>query len=147
MLQKYKNDFLLMLESGFVAINQTDADSAKKLFQAAHLLKPESAFPHVGFAFLFLHLLELSKAIAACEDALRKEPNNEMAKTLMGICKTMTLKQSQEGEKILVEMTHSHNPDIKRAADTGMDFVEKFVKKAPSPVELSKPKKNKEKRK
>ncbi len=36
-LQKYKDDFVLLLESGFIAASQTDEDAAMKLFRAAQI--------------------------------------------------------------------------------------------------------------
>lgn len=148
MFQKYQKDFALLLESGFIAINQTDADSAKKIFAACNVLKPNNAFGDIGFAFLYLHLLDLSKALTYCQNALKKDSKNEMANTIMGICKAMTLKQSPEGEKILIEMAKSDNTFVKKSADIALQFIDKFIKKAPSPVELAQPvKKGKEKRK
>ena len=41
-LQKYKNDFVLLLESGFIAASQTDEDAALELFRAAQILQPEN---------------------------------------------------------------------------------------------------------
>ena len=141
MLEKYKKDFILFAEAGFIAVNQADEDAAVKLFKAAELLDKENTLPLVGLGYLYLHKLELVKAIDAFEKALKKEPSNEMAKTLLGICKSMTVNQVSEGEKLLHETEKSKDKDVKKLSDMAIDFVKKFIKKEPSPSEIRKPKK------
>lgn len=132
--KNYKDDFLLMLESGFIAVNQADEDSALKLFRAAELLNPENTLPQVGFGYLHLHKLELTQAMTRFEDVLEKEPKNEMAKALLGICMSLNPKQLNKGEKVLQETMKSPDPMIKKLAGTAMDFVDKFVKTTPGPA-------------
>ncbi len=133
-LKNYKEDFFLMLESGFIAVNLTDEDSALKLFRAAELLNPENTLPQVGFGYLHLHKLELAQAIRRFEDILKKEPKNEMAKALLGICLSLSPQQLNKGEKVLDETLKSKDPMIKKLADTALDFVDKFVKTSPGPA-------------
>lgn len=137
--KKYKEDFILMLESGFIAVNQADEDSALKLFRAAELLNPENTMPKVGFGYLHLHKLELNQAVRYFEEVLEKEPKNEMAKALLGICMGLSPNLVTKGEKILEETTKSKDPMIKNLANTAIDFVEKFVKVAPGPAGKKKP--------
>lgn len=132
--KKYKEDFILMLEAGFIAVNQADEDAAVKLFRAAELLDPENVLPRVGRGYLHLHKLELKQACKAFEDVLHKEPKNEMAKAFLGLCTGMMPNQADKGEKILEQTTKSKDPGIKQLAHTAIDFIEKFVKKAPGPV-------------
>jgi hypothetical protein len=131
----YKEDWILFLECGFIAVNQMDEDAAIKLFKAAELLNPKSTLPKVGMGYLHLHKLELKQASKVFEEVLEKEPKNEMAKTFLGICMTLSPASVDKGEKILEQTNHSHDPLIKRLSGTAIDFAEKFVKKAPSPVE------------
>lgn len=140
-LNNYKEDFFLLLEAGFIAVNAADEDSATKLFKAAALLKPESTFPKVGFGYMHLCKLEIKQAIASFREVLAKEPQNEMAKALLGICLSFTPTELSQGEKTLADLSRS-SPDsgIKKLANTALDFVEKFVKKSPSPVQPQKPK-------
>jgi hypothetical protein len=133
-LKKYKEDFILMLEAGFIAVNQADEDSALKLFKAAELLNPENTLPKVGFGYLHLHKLELNQAVRCFEEVLDVEPKNEMAKAFLGICMSLMPTQLSKGEKVLEETMKSKDPMIKKLAHTAVDFVEKFVKTAPGPA-------------
>ncbi len=133
-LKKYKEDFILMLETGFIAVNQADEDSALKLFKAAEILKPENTLPKVGFGYLHLHKLELTQASRCFEDVLEKEPKNEMAKAFLGICMSLMPKQVDKGEKVLAEALKSKDPMIKNLCHTAIDFVDKFVKTTPGPA-------------
>jgi hypothetical protein len=134
-LDEYKDDFILLLEAGFIAVNQSDEDATLKLFKAAQLLKPESTLPKIGEGYLHLHKLELSKAIKCFEEVIKKEPKNDMAKALLGIAMTMTTDQVSKGEKLLVETQKSHDKSIQSVSETAINFVDKFVKKSPTPVE------------
>lgn len=131
---KYKEDFILLVEAGFIAVNQADEDAAVKLFRAAELLDPENTLPRVGMGYLHLHKLELKQAIATFEEVLHKEPHNEMAKAFLGICVSMSPNGADKGEKILEQTLKSKDPMIKRLSDTAIDFVERFVKKPSGPA-------------
>jgi len=135
-LQKYKDDFVLLLESGFIAASQTDEDAAVKLFRAAQTLQPENVMPKVGFGYIHLLKLELNQACKKFEEVLRIEPHNEMARAMLGLSTSLTVKDAEKGEKILQEaMKNTKDPSIKNMASTSIDFVEKFVKKQPTPVQ------------
>lgn len=131
----FKKDWILLLEAGFIAVNQADEDAALKLFKAAELLKPDNALPKVGFGYLHLHKLELKQACKMFEEALEIEPANDMAKALLGISMSMAPTSLEKGEKILEQTLKSHDPLIKSLSVTALDFVDQFLKKAPSPIE------------
>jgi tetratricopeptide (TPR) repeat protein len=133
-IQKYKEDFILLSEAGFIAVNQADEDAALKLFRAAELLNPSNVLPKVGFGYLHLHKLELKQSVKAFEEVLEKEPHNEMAKAFLGLSMSMMPTSIDKGEKILEQTLKSKDPMIKRLAGTAIDFVERFVKKKPGPV-------------
>ena len=138
-LEKFSEDFYLLLEAGFLSVNEADEDSALKLFKAAQLLKPENTFPKVGLGYMHLCKLEIKQAIQTFKEVVEKEPKNEMAKTLLGICLSMSPKETTKGEQLLEEtLSNSHDKGIKDLANTAIDFVDKFVKKAPSPMESQK---------
>ncbi len=139
-LKHFHDDFFLLLEAGFIAVNAADEDSSIKLFRAAELLRPESTFPKVGFGYMHLCKLELKQAVALFKEVLAKEPENEMARTFLGICLSLIPNELSHGEKALTELAKSGDSGIKQLANTALDFVEKFVKKAPSPVQPQKPK-------
>lgn len=137
-LKKYKEDFVLLLEAGFIAVNQADEDSALKLFKAAELLEKENSLPKVGFGYLHLHKLELNEAVRCFEDVLEKEPKNEMAKAFLGISLSFMPKDLTKGEKILADTAKSKDPMIKELGHTALDFVDKFIKTTPGPAEKKK---------
>jgi uncharacterized membrane-anchored protein len=132
-LIKFKEHFVLLLEAGFIAVNQADEDSATKLFKAAALLNKTSTLPQIGFGYLYLHKLELKQACKIFEEILKKEPHNDMAKALLGLSMTMTADQVAQGEKILSETAKSSSDSqVKTLAESALNFVEQFVKKSPS---------------
>ena len=131
----YKEDYVLFLEAGFIAVNQADEDAALKLFRAAEMLQPTNTLPKVGFGYLHLHKLELKQAVHLFEEVLHVEPHNEMAKAFLGICMGMMPNQVAKGEKILEQTAKSKDPMIQRLSNTAIDFVDRFVKKTPGPAE------------
>lgn len=133
-LKQYKEDWLLFTEAGFIAVNQADEDAAVKLFKAAEMLHPESTLPHVGFGYLHLHKLELKQAVKAFEEVLDKEPHNDMAKALLGLCMGLMPNAIQKGEKLLDQTLKSHDPMIKELSSTAIGFIDRFVKKSPGPA-------------
>ena len=142
-LQTYKDDFVLLLETGFIAAGQTDEDSAKKLFRAAQLLSPNNQLPKVGQGYIHLLKLELKQACKMFDEVLKAEPENQMAKALLGLSTSLTIKEADKGEKLMEDaLKHSKDPSIKNMAQTGLEFVERFVKKQPTPVQ-GQPKTNK----
>jgi tetratricopeptide (TPR) repeat protein len=135
-LQKYKDDFVLLLESGFIAASQTDEDAAVKLFRAAQILQPENVMPKVGFGYIHLLKLELNQACKKFEEVLKSDPHNEMARAMLGLSTALTVKEADKGEKILEEaLKKTKDPSVKNMASTAIEFVEKFVKKQPTPVQ------------
>ena len=139
-LKPYKEDFFLILEAGFIAVNSADEDSAIKLFRACQVLKPESTFPKVGLGYMHLCKLEIKQAIKLFEEVVAIEPTNDMAQAFLGICMSMNPAQITKGEKLLEEMiAKAGDEDVKKLADMALEFVDQFVKKAPSPMEPQKP--------
>ena len=136
--KNYKEDFFLLLEAGFIAVNAADEDSAVKLFKAAEVLRPESTFPKVGFGYMHLCKLELKQAVATFREILAKEPENEMAKTFLGICMTLVPTELAAGERSLEELTQSSVSGIKKLAGMAIEFAEKFVKKSSNPFDPKK---------
>ncbi len=133
-IKKYKEDFILLTEAGFIAVNQADEDSALKLFRAAELLDPANVLPKLGFGYLHLHKLDLKKAVKNFEEVLEKDPNNEMAKAFMGLSLSMMPNSVEKGEKMLEQTLKSKDPAVKQLAGSAIDFVEKFIKKTPGPA-------------
>ena len=136
-LQKFKQDYILLVEAGFIAVNQTDEDSAVKLFKAAALLDPSNLLPKIGMGYIHLVKLELKQAVKVFEEVLAIDPQNDTAKTFLGISLSLNPAEGAKGEKVLEESAkNSKDPMVKNLAVTALDFVEKFVKKAPSPAQI-----------
>jgi hypothetical protein len=135
-LKKYKDHFIVMVEAGFIAVNQADEDSAMKLFKAAMLIDPKNLLPKVGMGYMHLCKLELKQACKIFNEILAEDPNNEMAKTFLGISMSLNPQEASQGEKLLEESKEkSHDPSIKTLATSAIEFVEKFVKKNPTPTQ------------
>lgn len=135
-LQQFKNHFILMVEAGFVAVNQADEDAAVKLFKAAELLDPQNLLPKVGKGYIHLCKLELKQAAKVFEEILQQDPTSEMAKTFLGLSLSLNPAEVVKGEKVLEESAKSaKDPAVKNLACSALDFVEKFVKKAPTPAQ------------
>lgn len=147
-LQKYKDHFILLCEAGFIAVNQADEDAAIKLFKASELLNPKSMLSKVGMGYLHLCKLELKQACKLFDEVLSKEPSNEMAKTFLGLSMSLMPNEVAKGEKILEESAKkAKDPLVKNLAVTAIDFVEKFVKKTPTPAQMQGEEKKKKKEK
>jgi tetratricopeptide (TPR) repeat protein len=140
-LQQYKEDYILFTEAGFIAVNQADEDSSTKLFKSAKLLDPKNILPVIGQGYLHLHKLELKQAIHYFEEAIKMDPSNEMAKTFLGIALSFSSTNVAKGEKILEATQKSHDKSLKQLSHTALDFIQKFVKKTPSPAQGQKKKK------
>lgn len=137
-----RDEFFLLCEAGFIAVNQMDDDSARKLFAASELLDPESTLPKTGMGYLHLCKLELKEAAKAFQEVLDREPDNDMAKAFLGVAMSLSPKEGAKGEKILEEACKSaEDPTVKTLATSALEFVDKFIKKTPSPAEIQKPKK------
>ena len=136
--KKYKEDFILFAEAGFIAVNQADEDAALKLFKAAELIDPKNILPKIGFGYLHLHKLELKQAVKFFDEVLEMDPQNEMAKAFKGLSLSMLPNSIEKGEKILEQTMQSKDPAIKNLAGSAMEFVEKFIKPTPGPASKSK---------
>lgn len=144
LLQQYKEDFILLVESGFIAVNQFDEDAAAKLFRAAELLDPANTLPQLGVGYIHLCKLELKQAASIFSSLLLKDPHNEMAKALLGLSLSLNPAELSKGEKTLEDAAKvSKDPMVKNLAISALEFVHKFVKKTPSPIQSSPPVKKK----
>ncbi|MBS0652335.1 MAG: SctF chaperone SctG [Verrucomicrobia bacterium] len=135
-LQKFKDHFILMVEAGFIAVNQADEDAALKLFKASELLDPQNVLPQMGRGYIHLCKLELKQAAKVFEDILEKDPSSEMARTFLGLSMSLNPAEVIKGEKVLEESAeNAKDPMVKDLAASALEFVEKFVKKSPTPAQ------------
>jgi hypothetical protein len=90
--------------------------------------------------------LELKQACKLFDEVIAKEPGNDMAKAFLGLSYALTATEVARGEHLLEETSEkSKDPQVKKLAQTALDFVEKFIKKAPTPVQKPTEKKKKKK--
>ncbi len=135
-LQTYKEDFWLLLESGFIAANASNEDAALKLFKASALLRPENVMTKVGVGYVHLLKLELQKACQLFEEALKQDSSSDVAKSLLGLAHALTVKEVDQGKRLLQEtIKNSKDPSVLKMANTGLDFIDKFIAKSPTPVQ------------
>ncbi len=136
-LKKFKEDFVLLLEAGFVSIMHEDEDSAVKFFKAAQLLDPENVMPKIGLAYMHLLKLELQPAIFQIKKALEKEPNHEFAKALYGVILTFSPDMGIEGVHLLHNLhEHSKDSEIRKLTKNTEEFYDKYLKAPPSPADV-----------
>lgn len=137
-IKNHKKDFVLLLEAGFVAIMHQDEDSAVKLFKAAEILDRDNVMPKIGLGYMHLLKLELKPAIVHVKQALLKDPHNEFAQALLGVCLTFSNDMSAEGADML-HKTHdkTKDPEIRKLTQNATNFYENFIKAPPSPSEIS----------
>jgi len=137
-LKDFKEDFILFLEVGFIAVGQSDETSSLSLFKCCELLDPQNLLSKVGKGYLHINKLELKEAIQDFEAVLKQDEKNEMAKTFMGLSYSLMPNGTDKGYQILLEMTKSKDEAIKKLAQTSLDFVDRFIKKHPGPAEVQK---------
>lgn len=124
--EELKNDFPLLIEAGFVAVNQRDEDSAKKLFKAAQLLEPESTAPRIGFGFIALNKLELDIAQKEFSDVLKKDAQHQLARAFLGITLCFNPKTRTEGKTLIEEaMAKTDDPHVKNLGSISLEWLKK----------------------
>lgn len=144
-IKGYDKDYFLFLEAGFVAVNQCDEDSALKLFMAAQTLRPDNAFPKIGYGYMHMCKLELKQAEEMFNAVIQSDPKNELALSFLGITKSFMPNKTAEGEKILSELNkNTDDEDMKKLVSVSQSFIDAHIKKTTtSPMDLAKPKKQK----
>jgi hypothetical protein len=129
-MEEYNKDFFTFLECGFIAISQLDETSARDLFAAARMIQPHNTLLTIADGYMHFVKMQLEAAVKSFEEVLKKEPNNEMAKTFLGLALSMTPKTMAKGEEILRDRSkHTHDAQVKKLADDTVTFVETYLKK------------------
>lgn len=128
-LQQYRPDFALFVESGFVAINQCDEQSAIRLLGAAYMLQPEHPAPLLGLGYLYLNMEQLDRAIGSLEEALKRDPSMELAKVLLGGALTLAKKDDKRAQKLIEEVNESKDPEARKMAQIWTQIRDKLREK------------------
>lgn len=133
-INELKEDFSLLIEAGFVAVKQLDETSAARIFNAAQVLSPDSTAPQIGLGYIALNKLELKEATKVFEEVLKKEPENYLAQTFLGICFLLSKPKRKKGEKLIQEaMKKADDPSIKSLGEVSLEWAEKDLKKKEAP--------------
>lgn len=128
--QEFKEDFALFIEAGFVAVKQLDEISAKRLFEAAQLLSPQSTAPQIGLGYIALNKLQIKEASQMFESVIEKEPENYLALTFLGICYLLNKQKRKKGEKLINDaMAKTTDPTVKNLGLISLEWAEKDLKK------------------
>jgi lipopolysaccharide biosynthesis regulator YciM len=144
-LEAFKEDFPLLIEAGFVAVKQLDETSASRIFHAAQALNPESTAPQIGLGYISLNKLEVKEATKAFEEVIKKEPENYLAQTFLGICFLLNKPKRKKGEKLIQEaMKKTDNPSIKNLGEVSLEWANKDLTKKEAPFFAAKQEENEE---
>ena len=113
-LDDFRHDFALLIEAGFVAVKQLDETSARRLFEAAQVLKPDSTAPRIGLGYISLNKLEVKEASVIFEEVLKQEPDNYLAQAFLGISYLLVKAKRSKGEELINDACEkSDDPTIK----------------------------------
>lgn len=133
-LSNFKGDFALLIESGFIAVKQLDEMSARRIFEAAQVINPESSAPKIGLGYIAMNKLEVKEATRIFEEVLAKEPENYLAQSFLGICYLLLKAKQKKGEKLIQEaMEKSTDPTIQNLGKIALEWAEKDLKKEKAP--------------
>ena len=133
-LEEYKSDFAMFIEAGFVAVKQLDEMSARRIFEAARLLNPESTAPDIGFGYIALNCLFVTKAAAIFEQVVEKEPDNHLAQMFLGISWLLSKTKHFEGEVLIKETLEiASDETIVNLGKIALDWSEKDLKRLAAP--------------
>lgn len=133
-LSDFKGDFPFLIESGFIAVKQLDETSARRIFEAAQLLNPESSAPKIGLGYIALNKLEVKEASKIFEEVLVKEPENYLAQSFLGICFLLSKAKRKKGETLIQEaMKKSTDPTIKSLGEMALYWADTDLKKEKAP--------------
>lgn len=127
-LEDFKEDFALLIEAGFIAVKQLDETSAKRIFEAAQALRPDSQAPKMGMGSIALSKLDIKEAVRIYGEVLEKEPENYLAQTFLGLAHLLSKNQPdhKKGEKLIREaMEKTTDPTAKRLGTDSLQWFEK----------------------
>lgn len=137
----FEEDKLLFLEGAFIAINQSDMESAKWLLEAAEVFDKHNPLCGIARGYMALHKLDAKEATKCFESVLKEHPKNELARTFLGLTHIIGEKKMSEGEKICAEiLKETADPEMKQLASSALEFADKEMKgghKNASPLDLA----------
>ncbi len=134
LLDSFKEDFALLIESGFVAVKQLDEISATRIFHAAQAISPNHTAPQVGLGYIALNKLEVKEATRIFEAVVEQEPDNHLALAFLGMCFLLTKPKRKKGEKLIEEVLEKTDDESSvNLCKISLEWADKDLKKLKSP--------------
>jgi predicted Zn-dependent protease len=99
MLQDFRDDLPLLVESGLIAIKQGDEESAKKLFNAVGVLDPQNLAKKMGFGLISLHKMDIKTAQKSFHEILAVEQTNWRAQAFLAFSYILSVLQDGSNEE------------------------------------------------
>lgn len=129
LIDHFKDDFVLFIEAGFVAVKQLDEIAARRLFKAAELLNPDNPASQLGLGYIALNKLQVNEATKIFEEILKKDSTHYLAQALLGVCYMMSKAKRKKGEELIMDAkSKSDDPTIKNLADVCTEWASKDLK-------------------
>lgn len=125
----FEEDKLLFLEGAFIAINQSDMESARWLIEAAEAFDKENPLCLIARGYMALHKLDTAEATKWFNKCLEHHPKNELARTMLGLAYIVGEKKMGEGEKLCAEIVkETKDAEMKKFASSALEFADKEMK-------------------
>lgn len=104
MLQVFRDDIALLVESGLVAIKQGDEESAKKLFNAVGIIDPQNLATKMGFGLISLHKMDIPNAQKSFTEILNVEQTNWRAQSFLALSYILSVLQEGTDEEKMASL-------------------------------------------
>ncbi len=128
-LEDFRHDFALLIEAGFVAVKQLDETNAKRLFNAAQVLRPESTAPQIGLGYIALNKLDVKDASSIFESVVEQEPENHLAQAFLGIAYLLVKSKRKQGEDLISGAREAtEDPTVINLCKIALEWAEKDLK-------------------
>ncbi len=127
--KEFVKDVPVLVEAGFIAIKQIDEVSATQCFYAAMVIDPELSLPVVGLGMVHLLKLELEEAKEMFNLVLQKEPENQMARTMLGIANLYDVNQEglKKGRNLIEDaMEETDEKELKQLGAYSQDLYKEI---------------------
>ncbi len=125
-LDQYSSDYLVLLEAGFIAINQADGVAAEELFAAAKLLEPDNNMSDIGMGYVALNKLQMPVATQIFSEVLKSDPENPIAQGLLSLTYALQPKHQNQGKKMAQKLQKSLDPLALQLSNAILNLVEHF---------------------
>ncbi len=130
--KKFRPDSAALIEAGFVAIRQVDQESARKCFMASMVIDPNNSLPVLGLGIIHLFDLNIIEAKKTFHEILKHEPENHVAKTMLGIANLYTVTEEglkEGGDLIEDSMSATNDAELKKLNHHSQELLKEIRSK------------------